>query len=68
MLCVCAGSPRISLDGDIGIFERYSPGEARTLPQISFFLRLAYERYMHIEFVPGNYESNPSFKYFVLVI
>jgi hypothetical protein len=33
-----------------------------------FLLEMAYEHYMHIEFVPGNYESNPSFKYFVLVI
>jgi hypothetical protein len=33
-----------------------------------FLLQMAYERHMHIEFVPGNYESNPSFKYFVLVI
>jgi hypothetical protein len=33
-----------------------------------FLLEMAYERHMHIEFVPGNYESNPSFKYFVLVI
>jgi len=33
-----------------------------------FLLEMAYERYMHIEFVPGNHESNPGFKYFVLVI
>ena len=33
-----------------------------------FLLEMAYERHMHIEFVPGNYDSNPSFKYFVLVI
>jgi hypothetical protein len=33
-----------------------------------FLLEMAYDRHMHIEFVPGNYESNPSFKYFVLVI
>jgi hypothetical protein len=33
-----------------------------------FLTEMAYERHMHIEFVPGNYESNPSFKYFVLVI
>jgi hypothetical protein len=33
-----------------------------------FLLEMAYDRHMHIEFVPGNYDSNPSFKYFVLVI
>jgi hypothetical protein len=33
-----------------------------------FLLEMADDRHMHIEFVPGNYESNPSFKYFVLVI
>ncbi|KAN0099596.1 Heterokaryon incompatibility protein (HET) domain containing protein [Hyaloscypha variabilis] len=33
-----------------------------------FLLEMSYERHMHIEFVPGNYESNPSFRYFVLVI
>ncbi|KIW29224.1 uncharacterized protein PV07_05049 [Cladophialophora immunda] len=29
---------------------------------------MASERHMHVEFIPGNYESNPDFKYFVLVI
>lgn len=33
-----------------------------------FLTEMAYDRHMHIEFVPGNYESNPGFKYFVLVI
>jgi Heterokaryon incompatibility protein (HET) len=33
-----------------------------------FLTEMSYERHMQIEFVPGNYESNPSFKYFVLVI
>ncbi|OWT43367.1 HET domain protein [Pochonia chlamydosporia 170] len=33
-----------------------------------FLVEMASERYMHIEFVPGNYKSNPNFEYFVLVI
>ena len=33
-----------------------------------FLTEMADEHYMHIEFVPGNYESNPGFEYFVLVI
>jgi hypothetical protein len=33
-----------------------------------FLLEMAYERHMHVEFVPGNYESNPGLKYFVLAI
>ncbi len=33
-----------------------------------FLLEMAYQRYMHIEFAPGNYESNPTFKCFILVI
>ncbi|KAK2616417.1 hypothetical protein QQS21_000659 [Conoideocrella luteorostrata] len=33
-----------------------------------FLLEMASEQYMHIAFVPGNYETNPQFKYFVLVI
>jgi hypothetical protein len=33
-----------------------------------FLVEMAYERYMHVEFVPGNYESNPGLKYFVLAI
>jgi hypothetical protein len=38
------------------------------LAAYQFLLEIAYERHMHIEFVPGNYESNPSYKYFALVI
>jgi len=33
-----------------------------------FLLEMAHERHMHVEFVPGNYESNPSSKFFVLAI
>lgn len=33
-----------------------------------FLVEMASERYMHIEFVPGNYETNPNYEYFVLVI
>lgn len=44
------------------------PRESWDLAANQFLLEMAYERHMHIEFVPGNYESNPSFKYFVLVI
>jgi len=33
-----------------------------------FLLQMAYDGHMHIEFIPGNYQSNPSLKYFVLVI
>jgi hypothetical protein len=32
-----------------------------------FLLEMSHEHHMHIEFTPGNYESNPSFKYFVLI-
>jgi hypothetical protein len=38
------------------------------LPANQFLLEMASERHMHAEFVPGNYESNPDFKHFVLVI
>jgi hypothetical protein len=44
------------------------PRESWDIAANQFLLEMAYERHMHIEFVPGNYESNPSFKYFVLVI
>lgn len=33
-----------------------------------FLVEMASERYMHIEFVPGNYQTNPNYEYFVLVI
>ncbi|PMD37448.1 hypothetical protein L207DRAFT_531735 [Hyaloscypha variabilis F] len=33
-----------------------------------FLLHMSYERYMYIEFVPGNHKSNPGLKYFALVI
>ncbi|CZR59429.1 uncharacterized protein PAC_09321 [Phialocephala subalpina] len=44
------------------------PKESWDLAASQFLLEMVYERHMHIEFVPGNYESNPSFKYFVLVV
>jgi hypothetical protein len=44
------------------------PRESWDLAANQFLLEMAYECHMHIEFVPGNYESNPSFQYFVLVI
>jgi hypothetical protein len=44
------------------------PRESWDLAENQFLLEMADERHMHIEFVPGNYESNPSCKYFVLVI
>ncbi|KAG5984603.1 hypothetical protein E4U55_004045 [Claviceps digitariae] len=33
-----------------------------------FLVEMASEQYMHIVFVPGNYQTNPRFEYFVLVI
>jgi hypothetical protein len=33
-----------------------------------FLVEMASERYMHVEFVPGNHKSNPNYEYFVLVI
>jgi hypothetical protein len=44
------------------------PRESWDLAANQFLLEMAYERYMHVEFVPGNYESNPGLKYFVLAI
>jgi hypothetical protein len=44
------------------------PRESWDIAANQFLLEMAYERHMHIEFVPGNYGSNPTSKYFVLVI
>ena len=33
-----------------------------------FLLEMTYDRYMHVEFVPGSYDTNPDFEHFVLVI
>ncbi|KAH8894616.1 hypothetical protein GQ53DRAFT_744728 [Thozetella sp. PMI_491] len=44
------------------------PAASWDLPANQFLLEMSYERFMHIEFVPGNYESNPTFEYFVLLI
>jgi hypothetical protein len=44
------------------------PRESWDITANQFLLEMAYERHMHIEFVPGNYGSNPTSKYFVLVI
>ncbi|PMD59337.1 HET-domain-containing protein [Hyaloscypha bicolor E] len=33
-----------------------------------FLLEMATERYMHVEFIPGTYASNPHFKSFVIMI
>ncbi|KAG6007739.1 hypothetical protein E4U21_005578 [Claviceps maximensis] len=33
-----------------------------------FLVEMASEEYMHVVFVPGNYQSNPRFEYFVLVM
>jgi hypothetical protein len=58
-----------------GKFERIDlhirlvePRESWDVATSQFLLEIAYERHMHILFVPGTYESNPSSKYFVLVI
>ncbi|KAH7176232.1 heterokaryon incompatibility protein-domain-containing protein [Dactylonectria macrodidyma] len=44
------------------------PRASWDIPANQFLLEIASERYMHIEFVPGNYETNPDLEYFVLVI
>lgn len=44
------------------------PSGSWDLAAYQFLLEMTYERHMHIEFVPENYESNPSYKYFALVI
>ena len=44
------------------------PRTSWDMPANQFLLEMASERHMHIEFVPGNYETNPHFRYFILVI
>ncbi|KAK3191667.1 hypothetical protein K4F52_002482 [Lecanicillium sp. MT-2017a] len=33
-----------------------------------FLVEMASEQYLHIEFVPGNHETNPHYEYFVIVV
>ncbi|TQS32791.1 hypothetical protein Golomagni_06884, partial [Golovinomyces magnicellulatus] len=33
-----------------------------------FLVEMASEKHMHIEFVPGNYDTNPNYEYFVIAI
>lgn len=33
-----------------------------------FLVEMASEKHMHVEFVPGNYDTNPNYEYFVIAI